>query len=103
MCSGFPSTPHILYYVPASIFFQLQWLKRDSKYVLYCNALPCDVMLQLKSNPSNKEEMEAQTQLTKSDEIQRLAAQARDHFDSHDCVTAVAYLDPIIEVKQLCC
>lgn len=58
-------------------------------------------MLQLKSNPSNKEETEAQTQLTKSDEIQRLVAQARDSIDSHDCVTAVAYLDPIIEVKLL--
>lgn len=70
---------------------------------MYCIVMPCLVTLQLKSNPSNKEEMEAQTQLTKSDEIQRLVAQARDHIDSHDCVTAVAYLDPIIEVKQLSC
>ncbi|XP_067371750.1 dnaJ homolog subfamily C member 3a isoform X1 [Channa argus] len=51
----------------------------------------------LKSNPSDKEEREAQSQLTKSDEIQRLVAQARSSFGSKDYVTAAAQLDTIIE------
>lgn len=62
--------------------------------------------LQLKSNPSNKEEREAQNQLEKSDEIQRLLAQAHDSYSSRDCGTAVALLDAVIEVKHTlsrCC
>ncbi|XP_044071958.1 dnaJ homolog subfamily C member 3a isoform X2 [Siniperca chuatsi] len=51
----------------------------------------------LKSNPSDKEEREAQSQLTKSDEIQRLVAQARSSFKSQDYVTAAAQLDTITE------
>ncbi|XP_031714184.1 dnaJ homolog subfamily C isoform X1 [Anarrhichthys ocellatus] len=51
----------------------------------------------LKSNPSDKEEREAQSQLTKADEIQRLVAQARGSFSSQDYVTAAAQLDTIIE------
>lgn len=51
----------------------------------------------LKSNPSDKEEREAQSQLTKSDEIQRLVAQAHRSFDSQDYVTAATQLDTIIE------
>uniref|UniRef100_A0A3Q3FX04 DnaJ homolog subfamily C member 3 n=1 Tax=Labrus bergylta TaxID=56723 RepID=A0A3Q3FX04_9LABR len=51
----------------------------------------------LKTNPSDKEEKEAQSQLTKSDEIQRLVAHARSSFDRHDYVTAAAQLDTIIE------
>ncbi|KAG8000640.1 DnaJ-like protein subfamily C member 3 [Nibea albiflora] len=51
----------------------------------------------LKSNPSAKEENEAQSQLTKSDEIQRLVAQARSSFNSQDYVTAAAQLDTIID------
>lgn len=60
---------------------------------------------QLQSNPSDKEEREAQTQLRKSDEIQRLLAQAQDSYDSRDCGTAVALLDAIIEVRRAlsCC
>lgn len=65
--------------------------------------MTCIVIFQLKSNPSDKEEREAQTQLTKSDEIQRLVAQAHDSFNSQDCVTAVTQLDTIIEVKYLPC
>lgn len=57
-------------------------------------------MLQLKSNPSGKEEREAQNQLRKSDEIQRLLAQAHDSYSSRDCGTAAALLDAVIEVKQ---
>lgn len=60
-------------------------------------------MFQLKSNPSDKEEKEAQSQLTKSDEIQRLVAQARSSFHSQDYVTAAAQLDGIIEVRYLPC
>uniref|UniRef100_A0A3P8P2I0 DnaJ (Hsp40) homolog, subfamily C, member 3a n=1 Tax=Astatotilapia calliptera TaxID=8154 RepID=A0A3P8P2I0_ASTCA len=51
----------------------------------------------LKSNPSDKEEKEAQSQLTKSDEIQRLVAQSRRSFDDKDYVTAAAQLDTVIE------
>ncbi|TNN04239.1 dnaJ homolog subfamily C member 3a [Takifugu flavidus] len=51
----------------------------------------------LKSNPSQKEEREAQNQLRKSDEIQRLLAQAHDSYNSRDCGTAAALLDAVIE------
>ncbi|KAM8856456.1 dnaJ homolog subfamily C [Spinachia spinachia] len=51
----------------------------------------------LKSNPSDKEEKEAQSQLVKADEIQRLVAQARSSFNSKDYVAAAAQLDTIIE------
>lgn len=63
--------------------------------------MPCLVIFQLQSNPTATEEREAQSQLTKSDEIQRLVAEARNSFNSQDCVTAVARLDAIIEVKYL--
>lgn len=58
------------------------------------------MLFQLKSNPSNKEEREAQNQLQKSDEFQRLLAQAHDSYSSRDCRTAVALLDTVIEVKR---
>ncbi|XP_008326486.1 dnaJ homolog subfamily C [Cynoglossus semilaevis] len=51
----------------------------------------------MKSNPSEKEQKEAQSQLTKSDEIQRLVAQAHSSFSSQDYVTAAAHLDTIID------
>ncbi|KAF0026377.1 hypothetical protein F2P81_021114 [Scophthalmus maximus] len=51
----------------------------------------------LKSNPSDKEEREAQSQLTSSDEIQRLVALARSSYSSQDYMTAAAQLDTIIE------
>ncbi|XP_069010006.1 dnaJ homolog subfamily C [Embiotoca jacksoni] len=51
----------------------------------------------LKSNPSDKEDREADSQLTKSDEIQRLVAQSRSSFNSKDYMTAAALLDTIIE------
>lgn len=63
----------------------------------------CRLNLQLKSNPSDKEEREAQSQLTKSDEIQRLVAEARSSFKSKDYVRAAAQLDTIIEVRSLPC
>lgn len=65
--------------------------------------MPFLAMFQLKSNPSATEEREAQSQLTRSDEIQRLVAEAHNSFNSQDCVTAVAQLDTIIEVKHLPC
>lgn len=70
------------------------------------NVLTCLVLFQLKSNPSDKEEREAQNQLQKSDEIQRLLAQAHDSHSSGDCRTAVALLDTVIEVQHTlsrCC
>uniref|UniRef100_A0A665TTT1 DnaJ homolog subfamily C member 3 n=1 Tax=Echeneis naucrates TaxID=173247 RepID=A0A665TTT1_ECHNA len=54
-------------------------------------------LLQLKSNPNDKEEKEAKSQLTKSDEIQRLVAQAQSSFSSQDYMTAAAQLDTVIE------
>uniref|UniRef100_A0A4W6FWZ5 DnaJ homolog subfamily C member 3 n=1 Tax=Lates calcarifer TaxID=8187 RepID=A0A4W6FWZ5_LATCA len=56
----------------------------------------------LKSNPSDKEEREAQSQLTKSDEIQRLVAEAHSSFSSQDYVTAAAQLDTVIELLSTC-
>ncbi|XP_048834795.1 dnaJ homolog subfamily C member 3a isoform X1 [Brienomyrus brachyistius] len=51
----------------------------------------------LKSNPSDKEEKEARSQLVKSDEIQRLLAEAHSEFDRKDYSAAAAHLDTIIE------
>ncbi|XP_062312652.1 dnaJ homolog subfamily C member 3a [Osmerus eperlanus] len=51
----------------------------------------------LKSNPSSKDQMEAERQLTKSDEIQRLVVQAQNDFDRRDFITAAAQLDTVIE------
>ncbi|KAG7463757.1 hypothetical protein MATL_G00180030 [Megalops atlanticus] len=51
----------------------------------------------LKSSPGDKEEMEAKAQLTKSDEIQRLVAQAQKDFARKDYSSAAARLDTIIE------
>lgn len=64
------------------------------------------MLFQLKSNPSDKEEREAQSQLQRSDEIQRLLAQAHHSHSSRDCRTAVALLDTVIEVEHAlsrCC
>ncbi|EHB03029.1 DnaJ-like protein subfamily C member 3 [Heterocephalus glaber] len=52
----------------------------------------------LKSNPSENEEKEAQSQLIKSDEMQRLRSQALDAFDSADYTAAITFLDKILEV-----
>lgn len=56
----------------------------------------------LKSSPSDKEEKEAKSQLVKSDEIQRLLAEAHSDFDRKDFNTAAARLDTIIEVSGPC-
>ena len=63
--------------------------------------MSCFVMFQLKSDPSDKEEREAQSQLTKSDEIQRRVVEAHSSFSSQDYVTAAAQLDIVIEVRYL--
>lgn len=55
---------------------------------------------QLESNPSQKEQAEAQSQLTKSDEIQRLVAQAHERHQGDDCDGATFLLDTVIEVKR---
>lgn len=44
--------------------------------------------------------MEAQSQLSKSDEIQRLVAQAHDRYRADDCEGATVLLDAVIEVKR---
>ncbi|XP_063069395.1 dnaJ homolog subfamily C member 3a [Engraulis encrasicolus] len=51
----------------------------------------------LNSNPNDKDEKEAQSQLRKSDEIQRLVAEARALFDRKEYSSAVVYLDKVIE------
>ncbi|XP_058471353.1 dnaJ homolog subfamily C member 3a [Solea solea] len=51
----------------------------------------------MKSSASDKEQKEAQSQLTKSDEIQRLVAQAHSSFSSKDYVTAASQLHTVIE------
>lgn len=58
------------------------------------------VMFQLRSNPSDKEQREAQSQLSKSDEIQRLVTQAHDRYRGDDCEGATVLLDAVIEVKR---
>ncbi|KAK1341983.1 hypothetical protein QTO34_016735 [Cnephaeus nilssonii] len=52
----------------------------------------------LKSNPSENEEKEAQSQLIKSDEMQRLRSQALDAFENSDYIGAITSLDKILEV-----
>ncbi|XP_032467042.1 dnaJ homolog subfamily C member 3 isoform X2 [Phocoena sinus] len=52
----------------------------------------------LKSNPSENEEKEAQSQLTKSDEMQHLRSQALDAFESSDYIAAITFLDKVLEV-----
>lgn len=59
------------------------------------------VVLQLKSNPSENEEKEAQSQLVKSDEMQRLRSQALDAFQSAHYTAAITFLDKILEVSLL--
>uniref|UniRef100_H3A0R8 DnaJ homolog subfamily C member 3 n=1 Tax=Latimeria chalumnae TaxID=7897 RepID=H3A0R8_LATCH len=49
------------------------------------------------SSPSNKEEKEAKSQLTKSDEMQRLVTQAWAAYDRQDYTTAVTLLDTLLE------
>ncbi|XP_051565825.1 dnaJ homolog subfamily C member 3-like isoform X1 [Myxocyprinus asiaticus] len=51
----------------------------------------------LTSTPSSREEQEAQSQLKKSDEIQRLVAQAQNDFNRKDYGSATSHLDIIIE------
>ncbi|XP_078119145.1 dnaJ homolog subfamily C member 3-like isoform X2 [Sander vitreus] len=55
------------------------------------------MLLWLKSNPSAEEMREAQSLLTKSDEIERLVAQARISFWRRDYETAAAQLNTVIE------
>lgn len=60
----------------------------------------CSSVIQLKSNPSTREEQEAQSQLKKADEIQRLVAQAQSDFSRKDYSSAASYLDVIIDVSK---
>lgn len=55
--------------------------------------------LQLKSSPSKNEEKEAQTQLTKSDELQRLHSQALSAYQQEDYGAAISLLDEILAVS----
>uniref|UniRef100_A0A7N8XDK9 DnaJ homolog subfamily C member 3 n=1 Tax=Mastacembelus armatus TaxID=205130 RepID=A0A7N8XDK9_9TELE len=77
---------YMAYYRRATVFLAMGKSK---------SALPD--LSRLKSNPTNKEEMEAQSQLTKSDEIQRLVALAHSSFSNQDYMTAAAQLDTVIE------
>ncbi|XP_054642542.1 dnaJ homolog subfamily C member 3a [Dunckerocampus dactyliophorus] len=51
----------------------------------------------LKAHPNGKEASEAQSQLTKTDELHRLVAQAKTSYNSKDYTGAAAQLDTIIE------
>ncbi|XP_012878421.1 PREDICTED: dnaJ homolog subfamily C member 3 [Dipodomys ordii] len=53
----------------------------------------------LKSNPTENEEKEAQSQLMKSDEMQRLRSQALDAFENADYTAAITFLDKILELS----
>ncbi|XP_041856994.1 dnaJ homolog subfamily C member 3a [Melanotaenia boesemani] len=79
--------------------FTSAWLQRGHLLLKWgkLDEAESDFKKVLKSNPSDKEEKEAQSQLAKSDEIQRLVAQSRRSFSSKDYMTAVAQLDAIIE------
>lgn len=94
---------HILLHTSVFFFFinqafsQFDCLNHDCKAL---DVMPYLAMFQLKSNPSDKEKMDAQSQLTKSDEIQRLVAQARSSFNSKDYVTAASQFDAVIEARQ---
>lgn len=72
-------------------------------YLLPVHALKDDIFflsfIQLKSNPSSREEQEAQSQLKKSDEIQRLVTQAQSDFNRKDYGSATSHLDIIIDVS----
>ncbi|XP_078514087.1 dnaJ homolog subfamily C member 3 [Lissotriton helveticus] len=52
----------------------------------------------LKSNPNDQEEKEATSQLTKSDEMQRLRSQALAAYSQHDYQSAETFLSIAIEV-----
>ncbi|XP_006639060.2 dnaJ homolog subfamily C isoform X1 [Lepisosteus oculatus] len=52
----------------------------------------------LKSSPSEKEEKEARSQLLKSDEMQRLVAQAKKDYSAKDYKMAAERLDVLIEI-----
>ncbi|GCB60013.1 hypothetical protein scyTo_0012658, partial [Scyliorhinus torazame] len=51
----------------------------------------------LKSNPNEKEENEAKSQLSKADELQRIIIQARTAFEHQDYTAAIELLDTLIE------
>ncbi|XP_048388925.1 dnaJ homolog subfamily C member 3a isoform X2 [Stegostoma tigrinum] len=51
----------------------------------------------LKSNPNEKEENEAKSQLTKADELQRIIMQARTAYENQDYMAAIEFLDTLIE------
>ncbi|MBN3307650.1 DNJC3 protein, partial [Amia calva] len=51
----------------------------------------------LKSNPIDKEEKEAKSQLIKCDEMQRLVAQAKSDYQRRDYSAAAAHLDTLLE------
>ncbi|XP_044293715.1 dnaJ homolog subfamily C member 3 isoform X2 [Varanus komodoensis] len=52
----------------------------------------------LQSNPSDKDEADARSQLMKSDEMQRLYSQARSAFLQGEHYTAIGLLDEILDV-----
>nr|XP_056717871.1 dnaJ homolog subfamily C member 3 [Euleptes europaea] len=53
----------------------------------------------LLSNPSDKEETDARSQLLKSDEMQRLSSQAQSEYRQGHYYTAIGFLDEILDVS----
>ncbi|KAL4827820.1 hypothetical protein H8958_004847 [Nasalis larvatus] len=70
-------------------------------YIAYYRRATVFLVMVLKSNPSENEEKEAQPQLIKSDEMQRLRSQALDAFESGDYAAAIAFLDKILECLRI--
>ncbi|XP_040342911.1 dnaJ homolog subfamily C member 3 [Herpailurus yagouaroundi] len=87
--SGHPS-----YFYPKCVCI----LGRCGDHRSFHSSLLCTLQMELKSNPSENEEKEAQFQLVKSDEMQRLRSQALDAFESSDYTAAITFLDKILEV-----
>ncbi|XP_048350956.1 dnaJ homolog subfamily C member 3 isoform X2 [Sphaerodactylus townsendi] len=53
----------------------------------------------LQSNPSDKEETDARSQLLKSDEMQRLCSQAQSEYRQGNYYAAIGFLDEILDVS----
>uniref|UniRef100_A0ACB8FJ22 DnaJ sub C member 3 n=1 Tax=Sphaerodactylus townsendi TaxID=933632 RepID=A0ACB8FJ22_9SAUR len=58
-----------------------------------------DMVMSLQSNPSDKEETDARSQLLKSDEMQRLCSQAQSEYRQGNYYAAIGFLDEILDVS----
>uniref|UniRef100_A0A672U8U4 DnaJ homolog subfamily C member 3 n=1 Tax=Strigops habroptila TaxID=2489341 RepID=A0A672U8U4_STRHB len=91
------SDNYIAYYRRATVYLAMGKSKAAIRDLSKVVELKQD-FTSLKSNPSNNEEKEAQTQLTKSDELQRLHSQALSAYQQEDYEAAISLLDEILAV-----